>query len=153
MTEELTKAFEGGNEVEDEDELSLEELDRSTHTASLNENDQISLDLRLVDGSTINSTSAISINAGSTATNVLGLPATPSTSTGASPLDVILLDTSGQTYQIELETGNDKSSPHPAKLMLSQNGIQMGTILPSGGRITGLIDATNSRPPRDSGEM
>ena len=115
--------------------------------ASLNENDQISLDLRLVDGSAINSTSAISINAGSTATNVLGLPAAPSTSTGASPLDVILLDTSGQTYQVELETGNDKSSPHPAKLMLSQNGVQMGTILSSGGRITGLIDATNSRVP------
>ena len=115
--------------------------------ASLNENDQISLDLRLVDGSAINSTSAISINAGSTATNVLGLPAAPSTSTGASPLDVILLDTSGQTYQVELETGNDKSSPHPAKLMLSQNGVQMGTILPKDGRITGLIDATNSRVP------
>jgi flagellar hook-associated protein FlgK len=115
--------------------------------ASLNENDQISLDLRLVDDSVINSTSAISINAGSTATNVLGLPAAPSTSTGASPLDVILLDTSEQSYQIELETGNDKSSPHPAKLMLSKNGVQMGTILPSGGRITGLIDATNSRVP------
>ena len=115
--------------------------------ASLNENDQISLDLRLVGDSVINSTSAISINAGSTATNVLGLPAAPSTSTGASPLDVVLLDTSGQNYQIELETGNDKSSPHPAKLMLSKNGVQMGTIVPAGGRITGLIDATNSRIP------
>jgi flagellar hook-associated protein FlgK len=115
--------------------------------ASLNEDNQISLDLRLVDNSVINSTSAISINAGSTATNVLGLPAAPSTSTGTSPLDVILLDTSAQTYQVELETGNDKSSPHPAKLMLSKNGVQMGTILPKGGRITGLIDATNSRIP------
>ena len=115
--------------------------------ASLNEDNQISLDLRLVDDSVINSTSAISINAGSTATNVLGLPAAPSTSTGASPLDVILLDSSGQTYQVELETGNNKSSPHPAKLMLSQNGVQVGTIVPKGGRITGLIDGTNSRIP------
>ena len=115
--------------------------------ASLNEDNQISLDLRLVDDSVINSTSAISINAGSTAANVLGLPAAPATSTGASPLDVILLDTSGQNYQVELETGNDKSSPHPAKLMLSKNGVQLGSITPSGGRITGLIDATNSRIP------
>ncbi len=39
VTEELTKAFEGGKEVEDEEELSLEERDGSTHTASFDENE------------------------------------------------------------------------------------------------------------------
>lgn len=121
--------------------------------ASLNEDDQISLDIRLVNDYQINSTSAITINAGSTAINVLGLSAAaiplaaPISSTGSSPLDVILVDSSGQSYQVELETGNDKSSAHPAKLMLNQNGLQVGTIIPARGRITGLIDATNSRVP------
>lgn len=127
--------------------------------ASLDKDNHIHLDIRLVDDNDINSSSSISIDPGSTAINVLGLsPAAiplgaALTSTGSTPQDVILADASGQVYQVELERGNDTASPYAARLMLSKNGTQVGTIQPTGGRISGLIDATNSRIPEMRKEL
>ena len=121
--------------------------------ASLDEDNQIFLSNRLIEGSVINTTSEITINAGSTAAATLGLAA-PQTVNGVSPINVILLDSSGKTYDIEVDPGNGTSDPHPAKLMLfDQNGVEAGTIVTTTGKITGLIDSTNQRVPQMRKEL
>jgi len=127
--------------------------------ASLDKDNQIHLDIRLVDDSDINASSSVSIDPGSTAINVLGLSAAAIplaaaiSSNGSTPQDIVLADTSGQVYQVELEPSNDTASPYAARLMLSKNGLQVGTIQADGGRLTGLINATNYRVPEMRKEL
>lgn len=125
--------------------------------ASLDDDNQIFLSNRLVTGSQINTTSLIEVATGTNAAVTLGLPAGPypiaATSTGAPPLDVTLLDSSGKTYDIEVEQGNGKTDAHPARLILTQNGVREGTILTTTGKISGLIDATNERVPEMRKEL
>ncbi|NQY79601.1 MAG: hypothetical protein HRT47_04745 [Candidatus Caenarcaniphilales bacterium] len=121
--------------------------------ASLNEDNQLFLSNRLIEGAQLNATSSIQITAGSTALAALGLAAGPAV-TGVTPRDVILLDSSGKTYDIEVDPGNGTTNPHPAKLILfDQNGVEQGTILSTTGKVTGLIDATNKRVPQMKKEL
>lgn len=122
--------------------------------ASLDENNQLFLSNRLIEGSQINGNSSLEITGGSAVAalglaGVVGVPVT-----GVTPINVVLLDSSGKTYDIEVDPGNGTTDPHPAKLILyDQAGVERGTIVSTTGKVTGLIDASNKRVPEMKKEL
>ncbi|NQY79604.1 MAG: hypothetical protein HRT47_04760 [Candidatus Caenarcaniphilales bacterium] len=99
--------------------------------ASINNEGLVTLETRLVENHAINSTTSVSILGPSPAAASLGLPAAPTTSNGKNPLNIVLMDTTGLKYPVDIDFGNDdiQDGVHATQLFLKDsNGVKYGTI-------------------------
>lgn len=99
--------------------------------ASIDNAGRIVFETRLIENHAINSTTSISILGPSPATASLGLPVAPTTVNGKNPLNLVLMDSSGLKYPVDIDFGNDdvQDGVHPTQLFLKDNnGVRFGTV-------------------------